>query len=217
MLRVDTKISILATRIRVWFYDPRIPLDFRNRIILRIYVEGLQQFSWWIDMHWRTICFLSSNWFLFFPLLYSYNTYCNDQESFQIYFLSLLSDWLKLLLKIFQSWIPFWISSNFGYEQTTMIRLSFGIVTLVVIAIQLGFEKCSMLVLWFAIRIENLTCSRLDGIVLKLIKFISLSTISKTNITAIDIWVRAGNEFSTGISGPHELLFWYLKLSPVYV
>ena len=37
-----------------------------------------------------------------------------------------------------------------------MIRLSFGIVTLVVIAIQLGFEKCSMLALWFAIRIENL-------------------------------------------------------------
>ena len=56
-----------------------------------------------------------------------------------------LAFWLKLLMKIFQSWIPFWISSNYGYEQTTMIRLSFGIVTLVVIAIQLGFEKCSML------------------------------------------------------------------------
>ena len=59
-------------------------------------------------------------------------------------------------MKIFQSWIPFWISSNYGYEQTTMIRLSFGIVTLVVIAIQLGFEKCSMLILWYANRIENL-------------------------------------------------------------
>ena len=42
------------------------------------------------------------------------------------------------------------------YEQTTMIRLSFGMVTLVVIAIQLGFKKCSMFTFWFAIRIENL-------------------------------------------------------------
>merc|ERR1712062_953312 len=57
-------------------------------------------------------------------------------------------------LIVMVSWIPFWISSHFGYEQTTMIRLRFGIVTLVVIAIQ----------------------------------FVSLSTISKTNVTAIDIW-----------------------------
>merc|ERR1711990_24616 len=63
--------------------------------------------------------------------------------------------YIPTALIVMLSWIPFWISSHFGYEQTTMIRLSFGIVTLVVIAIQ----------------------------------FVSLSTNSKTNITAIDIWM----------------------------
>ena len=100
---------------------------------------------WWIHMHRRTIYFLPSNWFLFFPILYPYNTYCLDQANFQFYVLIPLSDnqfgWTTFFSKISLSWIPFWISSNFGYEQTTMIRLSFGIVTLIVIAIQLGFRK----------------------------------------------------------------------------
>ena len=88
-------MSILATRIRVWSYDLRIPLDFCNRIILRIYIEGLHQFPWRIYLHWRTICFLSSNWFLFFLLLYSYNANCSDQDSFQFFF------WTRFLVEAF--------------------------------------------------------------------------------------------------------------------
>ena len=51
-------------------------------------------------------------------------------------------------------------------------------------------------------------------VILKPIKFVSLSAISKTNITAIDIWVRTRNELSPGISGPHEPIFEILISGP---
>ena len=41
-------------------------------------------------------------------------------------------------------------------------------------------------------------------VILKPIKFVSLSAISKTIVTAIDIWVRTRNGLSPGIGGLHE-------------
>ena len=49
---------------------------------------------------------------------------------------------------------------------------------------------------------------------LKPTKFVSLSAISKTDITAIDIWVRTRIELSPGISGPHEPIFEILISDP---